>query len=189
MKIKKKIAVVWLVAAILTSCVPAAKVAPTETAALRWGISTDNWKEYSSKFTSDVGTIEYTLLYPPAWYIYPGSTRIDLRLAGQTYIQSFARTLDNNSGYPVTGEVQLAVNALPCAIIDNNCDTKGLPILASNLPGKRQIDVYDDWTVWSVYLYTKDYSISLEGRMSGSPDKNNDNIEILDRILSTVVVK
>ena len=60
MKTKNNV-MVWLVVFILVSCAPAAKVAPTETAVPISTLTSDNWKEFSSKFTSDVGTIQYSL--------------------------------------------------------------------------------------------------------------------------------
>src|SRR5258708_31546182 len=87
----KNFVTVWLVVFLLAACAPAAKVVPTKTVVPNSTFTSGNWKEYSSKFTSDVGTIQYNLHYPQAWYVYPGLTNSEPGLEGQTYIQDFER--------------------------------------------------------------------------------------------------
>jgi hypothetical protein len=152
-------------------------------------LPTDNWQQYSSLFTSDAGTIQYSLRYPKEWYVYPGLVKSEPGLEGQTYIQNFIRIGDNNSDYQAPGTVKLAIYALPCAVTEEGCATTGLPTLAPDLPGVRKIDNSSDWTIWTVFLYTKDYRLSLEGYMPGTLEQNKDLITILDEILSTVVIK
>jgi hypothetical protein len=183
---------VLLVAFILAACTPAAKVASTERPVPTSTFTPDNWKGYSSKFTSNVGTIEYSLRYPRDWVVYPGSTRSEPGLEGQTYIQNFVRVGEaggDTSEYQVAGTVRLEIYALPCAITAEGCDTQGLLSLVSGVPGVRKVENRDGWTIWTVFLYTKDYRFSLDGYMPGTPEQNNENIQTLDEILSTVVIK
>jgi hypothetical protein len=183
----KNIFTVWFVAFILSSYAPVATVVPTQTAVPISTFSDDNWLEYSSIFTSNIGSVEYSLRYPKDWYVYPGSTMSEPGLEGQTYIQSYVRIDDNNSDYQPAGTVKLAIYALPCAGTEEGCDITGLLTLASDLPGVLKIDYRDGWTVWTVFLCTKDYRFSLDGYMPGTPIQNNDLIKVLDEILSTVV--
>lgn len=187
----KNIVTVWFVVFILVSCAPAAKVVPTEAAIPTSTFTSDNWKEYSSKFTSDVGTIQYSLDYPQDWYVYPGSTKSEPGLEGQTYIQDFVRIGEvggDTSNYQVEGTVRLEIYALPCAITEEGCNPAGLSILAPNLSGVKKIENRSGWTVWTVFLYTKNYRLSLDGYMIGTPEQNDNLIKVLDKILSTVVI-
>lgn len=187
----KNIVTVWLVVFILVSCAPASKIAPTETAIPISTFSSDDWKEYSSKFTSDIGTIQYSLRYPQDWYVYPGSTKSEPGLEGQTYIQDFIRIGEvggDTSDYQVAGTARLEIYALPCAITEEGCSTE-LSVLAPNLSGVKKIENRSGWTVWTVFLYTKNYRLSLDGYMIGTPEQNDDLIKVLDKILSTVVIK
>src|SRR5574341_1294197 len=112
----KTLVLVLLVVSMLASCAPAAKVVSTEKAVPTSTFTPDNWKEYSSEFTSDVGTIQYRLRYPQDWYVYPGSTKSEPGLEGQTYIQDFVRIGDvggDTSDYQVAGTVRLEIYALP----------------------------------------------------------------------------
>ncbi len=188
----KNIVIVSLLVFLLASCMPMAKVVPTETAAPTSPLTTEKWQEYSSKFTSEAGTIQYSLRYPQDWYAYPGSTRSEPGLEGQTYIQDFVRVGDaggDTSDYQVAGTVRLEIYALPCAITEEGCKPPGLSILAPGLSGVRRIENRSGWTIWTVFLYEKDYRLSLEGYMIGTPEQNDDLIKVLDEILSTVVVK
>src|SRR5258706_816565 len=188
----KNIVTVWLVVFNLAACVPAAKVVPTKTAVPTSTFTSGNWKEYSSKFTSDVGTIRYSLRYPQAWYVYPGLTNSEPGFEGQTYIQDFERIGEgggNTSDYQVAGTTRLEIYALPCEIVDEGCHPIELSILVSNLSGVRKIEQRSGWTVWTVFLYTKNYRLALDGYMLGTPEQNDDLIKVLDKILSTVVIK
>lgn len=191
MKTKTVIAML-LVAVILAACAPAAKMIPTERVVPTSTSTNEKWQEYSSKFTSEAGTIQYSLRYPQDWYVYPGSTRSEPGLEGQTYIQDFARigaAGGDTSDYQVAGTVRLEIYALRCAITEEGCDPPGLSILAPNLSGVRKIETRSGWTVWTVFLYKKDYRLSLEGYMIGTPAQNNDLLKVLDKILSTVIVE
>ena len=188
----KSIVTVWLVVFIFVSCTPVVKIAPTETVAPISTFSFDDWKEYSSKFTSDVGTIQYSLHYPQDWYVYPGSTKSEPGLEGQTYIQDFVRIGEvggDTSDYQAAGTVRLEIYALPCAITEEGCNPAGLSILIPNLSGVKEIENRSGWTVWTVFLYTKNYRLSLNGYMIGTPERNDNLIKVLDKILSTVVIK
>ena len=191
MKTKNNV-MVWLVVFILVSCAPAAKIIPTETAVPISTLTSENWKEFSSKFTSDVGTIQYSLRYPQDWYVYPGSTKSEPGLEGQTYIQDFERIGEvggDTSDYQVASTARLEIYALPCAITEEGCDVAGLSTLVSNLSGVKKIENRSGWTVWTVFLYTKNYRLSLDGYMIGTPEQNDALIKVLDKILSTVVIK
>jgi hypothetical protein len=176
----------------LASCVPPAKVVATKIATSTSTITIEHWQEYSSEFTSNVGTIHYSLHYPHDWYVYPGSTKSEPGLEGQTYIQDFERigtVGGDTSDYQVAGKVRLEIYALPCAIVEEGCNPKGLSVLAPNLSGAKNIEERDGWTVWTVFLYKKDYRLSLEGYMLGTPEQNDDSLKVLDEILSSVVVQ
>ena len=191
MKTKNNV-MVLLVVLILGSCAPVAKLAPTETGFPISTLTYDNWNEFSSKFTSDVGTIQYSLHYPQDWYVYPGSTKSEPGLEGQTYFQNFERigkVGGDTSDYQVAGTARLEIYALPCAKTEEGCDVAGLSTLASNLQGVKKIENRSGWTVWTVFLYTKIYRLSLIGYMIGTPEQNDALIKILDKILSTVVIK
>ena len=154
--------------------------------------TSDNWQEYSSKFTSHVGTIQYNLRFPQGWYVYPGSTQSEPGLEGQTYIQDFMRIGNiggDTSDYQVAGTVRLEIYAVPCAGNLESCDPPGLSILAPNSSGVKQIETLGGWTIWIVFLYKKDYRLSLQGYMIGTPEQNADLIKVLDKILSTVVIE
>jgi len=191
MKIKNVITA-WLVVFVLVACTPALKNVSTESGVPISTPVSNNWQEYSSKFMSNVGTIQYSLRYPKGWYVYPGSTNSKPGLEGQTYIQDFVRigtVGGDTSDYQVAGTTRLEIYALPCAITEEGCNTKEPLALVSDLPGVRKIDNRDNWTIWTVFLYTKDYRFSLNGYMIGAPEQNNDQIKILDKILSTVIIK
>lgn len=185
MKTKMTIAILF-VAIGLASC------APTEIAVPTSAFTSNNWQEYSSEFTSAIGTIHYSIRYPPDWYVYPGSTKSEPGLEAQTYIQDFERIGEvggDTAGYQVAGTVRLEIYALPCAKTEEGCDPTGLSILAPNLSGVKNIEGRSGWTVWTVFLYKNDYRFSLEGYILGTPEDNDDLLKVLDEILSTVVVK
>src|SRR6266498_5702944 len=166
---------ILLVAIILASCGPAVKVVPTEMTAPTSTFTPDNWQEYSSTFTSDAGINRYSLRYPCDWYIYPGSTKSEPGLEGETYIQDFERIGDvggDTADYQVAGTVRLEIYALPCAIVEEGCNPTGLSILAPNLSGVKKIENRFGWTTWRVFLYKNDYRLSLEGYMLGTPQQN-----------------
>jgi len=188
----KTIATILLVTMSLASCAPAAKVVPTETVTPTSTFTSENWQEYSSEFTSDVGTIHYSLRYPQNWYVYPGSTKSEPGLEGQTYVQDFERIGEvggDTADYQVAGTVRLEIYALPCAIVEEGCNPTGLSILTPNLSGVKKIENRFGWTTWRVFLYKNDYRLSLEGYILGTPEQNNGLLKLLDQILSTVVIK
>jgi len=145
--------------------------------------------EYSFRYPSEVGTIEYSLRYPSGWYVYPGSTKIAPGLGSETFIQSFPRTGDSNSGYQPSDSIKVEIYALPCAVTENGCDPNGLTFITENLQGTRTLQYLDGKTVWTVFLYTKNYRFMLQGYLKGEHDENSELIKILDEIASTVVIK
>lgn len=155
-------------------------------------LASDNWQEYSSEFTSNVGIIHYSLHYPQDWHVYPGSTKSEPGLEGQTYIQDFERigtVGGDTSDYQLAGKVRLEIYALPCASVEEGCNPNGLAILTPNLSGVRKVENRSGWTVWTVFLYKKDYRLSLEGYMLGTSEQNHVLLDVLDEILSTVIIK
>jgi hypothetical protein len=190
---RTKTFVTMLVIAIgVTSCAPVANAVVAKTATPTSTITAEDWQEYSSEFTSDVGTIHYNLRYPRDWHVYPGSTQSEPGLEGQTYIQDFERigtVGGNTSDYQVAGQARLEIYALPCKIVEEGCNPKGLSIVAPNLSGVKKVEGRSGWTVWSVFLYQQDYRLSLEGYMLGTPEQNDGSLKVLDEILSTLVIK
>ncbi len=188
----KTIVTVLLIVINLASCAPAANVIATSIATQTSTITIENWQKYSSEFTSNIGAIHYSLRYPPDWYVYSGSTKSEPGLEGQTYIQDFERigtVGGDTSDYQAAGKARLEIYALPCAIVEEGCNPKGLSILAPNLSGVKNVEERDGWTVWTVFLYQKGYRLSLDGYMLGASEQNNSSLKVLDEILSTVVIQ
>lgn len=188
----KTFVAILIIAYGVASCAPATKVVATKMATPISTFTFEDWRQYSSEFTANIGTIHYSLRYPQDWYVYPGSTKSEPGLEGQTYLQDFERlgtVGSDTSDYQVAGKVRLEIYALPCAVVQEGCNPKGLSILASDLSGEKKVEERDGWTVWTVFLYQKDYRLSLEGYMLGTPEQNAGSLKVLDQILSTVIIK
>jgi hypothetical protein len=188
----KTFAIILLIAISLVSCEPATNVVATKIATPTSRFMVDDWQKYTSEFTSNVGTIHYSLRYPKNWYVYPGSTKSEPGLEGQTYIQNFERigtVGGDTSDYQVAGKVRLEIYALPCAIVEEGCTPKELSLVAPSLSGVKKVEERDGWTVWTVFLYQTDYRLSLDGYMLGTSEQNDSSLKVLDQILSTVVIK
>lgn len=158
----------------------------------------EGWQEYANVFKSSFGNLQYSLYYPPKWYIYPsGTTEVKPGSEDLTYIQSFARTGIGDSGFQKPGTIKLRIFALPCNSTEEGCDTSSKPTLASSLPGERKVEelsyttstVTSSTTYWKARIIFNDYSFNLQGILSGTPEENVDQIATLDQILSTLVIK
>lgn len=178
---------------LISSCSP---FSPTnENAAQR--IIPEGWQEYANEFTSSIGSLQYSLYYPPKWYVYPaGTTEVNPGSDDLTYIQSYARIGTGDSGFQKPGTIKLRIFALPCNSTEEGCDTGSLSTLASNLPGERKVEELSyatstrtSTTYWKARILFNDYSFYLQGVLSGTPEENVDQIAILDQILSTLVIK
>jgi hypothetical protein len=142
-------------------------------------ISIDSWQKYASSFTSDSGTIQYSLRFPKDWIVYSGGTLSAPGLEGQTTIQSSPSTTKDHSDDPVPGGVAMAVYALPYAGTEEGCDTTGFSHYATGLPGTRKIGNRNGWTTWTVYLYVKKYRFSLTGNFTGPVEQKDQTIKLL----------
>ena len=179
----------------LSSCAPTSATEifspPTSTPV----VIPEGWQEYSSEFTSDTGNLHYTLYHPSHWYVYPSSTTtVNLGSEDVTTIQSFARA--GISGFQEPGTIKFHIYALPCESTQEGCNTDNLTLIAPGLPGEKKVkegsyitpEGESFTTYWTVRIIFKDYSFGLTGFMAGTPDENVDQIEILDQILSTLVL-
>lgn len=155
----------------------------------------EGWQEYSSEFTSDTGNLHYTLYYPSHWYVYPSSTTaVNPGSEDLTTIQSFART--NISGFQDPGTIKFHIYALPCESTQEGCDTSNLTMIVQGLTGEKKVEEGSYitpegeslTTYWTIRIIFKDYSFGLTGFMACTPNENVDQIEILDQILSTLVL-